>query len=233
MKNRLLVPLIALLLSACAAQPIDKSYLEPLHQARLKSILIVPVQNNVIDVLAPTSVLATLPYSLAEKGYYTFPVNTVKTLLEAEGYYEPAEVHNAPPEQLAALFGADSILYVTIHEWDAKYVVISTTTQVDFEYKLVSADGSLLWQARKQMAYSPQQQNSSGNPLADLLVMAITAAVERAAPNYLPLTRATNAQAFNGIDTALPPGPYSREYQLYYQKLTPTPATTSPTTQEN
>jgi hypothetical protein len=182
----------------------------------------VPVQNNVIDVLAPTSVLATLPFSLAEKGYYTFPVNTVKTLLEAEGYYEAAEVHNAPPEQLAALFGADSILYVTIHEWDAKYMLLSTTTEVDFEYRLVSADGALLWEARKQMAYSPQQQNSSGNPLADLIVMAIAAAVERAAPNYLPLTRAANAQAFNGLGTALPPGPYSREFLQYYQKLAPT-----------
>lgn len=225
MKNKLLVPLLVLLLSACAVQPVDKSYLEPLHQARLQSVLIVPVQNNVIDVLAPTSVLATLPFSLAEKGYYTFPVNTVKTLLEAEGYYEPAEVHNAPPEQLAALFGADSILYVTIHEWDAKYVVLSTTTQVDFAYKLVGADGALLWEARQQMAYSPQQQNSSGNPLADLIVMAITAAVERAAPNYLPLTRAANAQAFSGIGTALPPGPYSRQYLEYYQKLTPASAT--------
>ena len=233
MKIKLLLPWLLLLLSACAVQPPDKSYLEPLHQARLKSILIVPVQNNVIDVLAPTSVLATLPYQLAEKGYYTFPVNTVKILLEAEGYYEAAEVHNAPPEQLAALFGADSILYVTIHEWDAKYVLLSTTTQVDFEYKLMSADGALLWQARKQMSYSPQQQNSSGNPLADLLVMAIAAAVERAAPNYLPLTRAANAQAFSGMETALPPGPYSRDYQLYYQKLSPASVTTSPTTEVN
>lgn len=229
MKNKLL-PLMLLLLSACAVQPPDQSYLEPLHQARLKSVLIVPVQNNVIDVLAPTSVLATLPFSLAEKGYYTFPVNTVKTLLEAEGYYEAAEVHNAPPEQLAELFGADSILYVTIHEWDAKYMLLSTTTEVDFEYRLVHADGTLLWQARKQMAYSPQQQNSSGNPLADLIVMAVAAAIERAAPNYLPLTRAANAQAFNGIGTALPPGPYSREYQLYYQKLTPTKVAPEPTT---
>lgn len=219
MRTKLLLLSLVLMLSGCAARSPDQSYLVPLHEARIKSILIVPVQNNVIDVLAPTSVLATLPYSLAEKGYYTFPVNTVKTLLEAEGYYEAAEVHNAPAEQLASLFGADSILYVTIHEWDAKYILLSTTTEIDFEYKLVSANSDLLWQARKQLAYSPQQQNSTGNPLVDLVAMAITAAIERAAPNYLPLTRTANAQAFSGPGTALPPGPYSREYLEYYRKL--------------
>ncbi|RUO62220.1 DUF799 domain-containing protein [Pseudidiomarina insulisalsae] len=218
MKKLCFVFFISLIVSACASKP-DTSYLEPLHQARLKSMLIVPVKNEVIDVQAPTSVLATLPFALAEKGYYTFPVNTVKTLLESEGYYEPAEVHAAPAENLAALFGADSILYVTIHEWTSEYILLATTTRVDFEYRIVNAQGQQLWQARKQLAYSPQQQNSTGHPLADLIAMAITAAVERLAPNYLPLTRTANGQVFNGIGTALPPGPYSPTYQAYYQKV--------------
>ncbi|MCL4408749.1 MAG: DUF799 domain-containing protein [Gammaproteobacteria bacterium] len=205
-------------LAGCSATT-DNSYLEPLHTAKLQSILIVPVNNATIDVQAPTSVLATLPFSLAEKGYYTFPVHTVKTILESEGYYEPAEVHAAPAENLAALFGADSILYVTIHEWEAKYVILSTTTQVDFEYRLVDKHGQQLWHARKQLAYSPQQQNSTGNPFADLIAMAITAAIERAAPNYLPLTRTANAEVFYGLGTALPPGPYSPAYQEYYRQL--------------
>lgn len=218
MKKLILSGLLLISLVGCVAAP-DKSYLEPLHEAKLRSMLIVPVKNEVIDVQAPTSVLATLPFALAEKGYYTFPVNTVKTLLESEGYYEPAEVHAAPPENLAALFGADSILYVTIHEWTSEYILLATTTRVDFEYKIVNADGQLLWQARKQLAYSPQQQNSSGNPIADLLVMAISAAVERIAPNYLPLTRTANGQVFYGPETGLPPGPYSPVYGEYYQKV--------------
>lgn len=213
-----LIGVVVVLLSGCAASP-DTAYLEPLHKAKLHSVLIVPVNNNTIDVIAPTSVLATLPYHLAEKGYYTFPVNTVKTILEAEGYYEPAEVHAAPPEQLARLFGADSIMYVTIHEWTSEYILLATTTRVDFEYQLVGANGEHLWHARKQLNYSPQQDNRSGNPLADLLVMAISAAIERAAPNYLPLTRTANSEVFSGASTALPPGPHNPNYQSYYQKL--------------
>ncbi|ELU03472.1 hypothetical protein CAPTEDRAFT_214153, partial [Capitella teleta] len=56
------------------------------------------------------------PVPLAEKGYYVFPVNTVKTVLEGED-----------PVRLGNMFGADAILYVTINEWDAQYVVLSTT----------------------------------------------------------------------------------------------------------
>ncbi|WP_228517496.1 DUF799 domain-containing protein [Aliidiomarina indica] len=223
---RALVVLPVLFMVGCATTH-DTTYLEPLHTADLHSILIVPVNNNTIDVQAPTSVLATLPFVLAEKGYYVFPVHTVKTLLDAEGYYEAAEVHAAPSEALAALFGADSILYVTIHEWEARYAILATTTEVDFEYKLVSAAGETLWEARKGLMYSPQNQNSSGNIFADMIAMAITAAIERAAPNYLPLTRQANHEVFNGGITGLPPGPNHPEYQNYYRQIRATQGATA------
>lgn len=207
------------ILAGCAAPGPDIAFLKSLHDQRPRSILVVPVKNETIDVQAPTSVLATLPMVLGERGYYVYPVNTVKTLLENEGYYEPAEVHNAPPESIASMFGADTILYVTIHEWTSQYILISTTTTVDFEYRLVNSDGTEIWQARKALKYNPNQQNSSGNPLADLIAMAVTAAIERAAPNYLPLTRTANAQTFYNQTRGLPPGPYSPGYDAYYQEL--------------
>lgn len=210
------------IMSGCATTELDENRLDAFHSAQPRSILVVPVVNQSTDVQAPTSVLATLPFRLGEKGYYVYPVNTVKTLLEYEGLYEPAEIHNQPPEQLANLFKADTILYVSIHEWTSKYVLLSTTTEVDFEYRLVNADGAELWSARKLLHYTPQN-NSSGNPLADLIAAAVTAAIERAAPNYLPLTRQAHDQVFNGYATGLPPGPYSPAYEQYYQELAPTP----------
>lgn len=212
--------LACLLLVGCATTaPVEDNRLDAFHNAQPRSILVVPVINNSTDVQAPTSVLATLPFRLAEKGYYVYPVNTVKTLLEYEGLYEPAEIHNQPPEQLANLFKADSVLYVTIHEWTSRYVLLSTTTEVDFEYKLVNADGAELWSARKELRYTPDNNSSSGNPLADLIAAALTAAIERAAPNYLPLTRQAHEQVFDGYATRLPPGPYSPTYEEYYQNL--------------
>lgn len=208
-----LVLLLMVVGCATTQQPTDFS---AFHSAQPKSILVVPVVSQSVDVQAPTSVLTTLPKTLAEKGYYVFPVNTVKTLLEFEGLYEPAEIHATPPDQLAALFGADAILYVTVHEWTSKYVVLQTTTVVDFEYRLVNRDGAELWNARKQLSYTPQNNNNAGSPLANLLVAAVSAAVERADPNYLPLTRQANQQVFYTDRTAVPPGPYAPNYKEYY-----------------
>lgn len=211
-----LVFFVVALVTGCATTG-DPQRLDAFHNASPKSILVVPPVNLSTDVQSTTSLLATLPFYLAEKGYYVFPVNTVKTLLEYEGYYESAEVHAAPPEQLANLFKADSILYVTIHEWTSKYMLLTTTTEVDFEYRIVNADGAELWTVRQRMTYTPDN-SSSGHPLVDLLAMAVTAAAERAAPNYLPLTRQANAAAFYGVN-GLPPGPYSPIYENYYQRL--------------
>lgn len=216
---RALVIAVCFAFWGCASTKMVDDRLDAFHNAQPRSILVVPVVNNSTDVQAPTSVLATLPFRLAEKGYYVYPVNTVKVLLEYEGYYEPALIHNQPPEDLANLFKADSVLYVTIHEWTSRYVLLSTTTEVDFAYRLVNADGAELWAERKSLTYTPDSGSSSGSLMADLLAAAVTAAIERVAPNYLPLTRRAHAEVFDGRSSALPPGPYSPAYETYYQKL--------------
>lgn len=204
-------------IGGCATVPqIDP--MASFHDAQPQSLLVVPIVNNSVDVQAPTSVLTTLPRVLAEKGYYVFPVNTVKTLLEFEGLYEPAEIHATPPDQLADLFGADAILYVTIHEWTAQYLLVQTTTVVDFEYRIVHRDGTPLWSARKNLQYRPDS-GSTGNNLSSLIASAITAAFERADPHYLPLTRQANREVFYTDSTALPPGPYAQNYEQYYQNV--------------
>jgi len=210
----------SLLVSGCAVTQVQVDTLADFHQSRPKSILIVPVVNKSIDVMASTSVLTTLPRQLAEKGYYVFPVNTVKALLEFEGLTDPQEVHNIPPADLAALFHSDAMLYVTIHRWTSKYVVLATKTEVDFEYRLVAADGTLLWAERENLSYSPRSDRS-GNPLTDLLVMALESAVERVAPNYLPLTREANNNVFWNMHRPFPPGPYAPNYVTYYQMVAP------------
>ena len=221
-KNLLIVLAIAVMASGCATS-VDPNRLNAFHDAQPTSILVVPPMNQVTDVQATTSVLATLPYFLGEKGFYVFPVNTVKTMLEYEGYYEPAEVHAAPPEQLANLFKADAVLYVTIHEWTSKYLVLSTTTQVDFGYKLVSADGATLWEDRLQAQNSPN--HGGGGGLIGLIVDAVEAAVERANPTYIPLTKTVHAQALitpagMASNRGIPIGPHHPGYSAYYEQVT-------------
>lgn len=216
--NLLVLSAIAVFLLAGCVTPSTYDF-SRYHEEKPRSILVVPVVNNSVDVLAPTSVLTTLPRVLAEKGYYVFPVNTVKTLLEFEGLYEPSEIHQLPTSELSSLFGADAVLYLTIHEWTSKYAVLATTTVVDFEYRIADAQGNELWNARKKLTYTPDSGNSSGSAMAMLISAAITAAAERAAPNYLPLTRQANYEVFYTDYTRIPPGPYLPGYEEYYQAL--------------
>lgn len=207
MKKILLAASMALVLSGCATQGPRKDY-TAFNVAKPRSILVVPTVNKSLDVDAPNYVLSTLPVPLSERGYYVFPVNTTKMVLEQEGFYEGEQIAAQPPESLAKLFGADAILFVTINRWDAQYAILSTTVTVDFDYRMVAKDGTEIWKDKQVMKYSPQQQ-SGGSPMAMLIGAAINAAVARAAPNYMPLTRQANYQAIQFGPDAIPAGPYA------------------------
>lgn len=194
-------------LSGCVAQPVKKD-MSAFKAASPRSILVVPAVNKTLDVDAPNYLLATLPIPIAERGYYVFPVNTTKFVLEQEGFYEGERIHKEAPQTLAGLFGADAILYVTINRWDAQYAVIASTVTVDFDYRLVSKDGTEIWKEQKIMRYSPQNNNNSASPAAALIGMLLSAAITRAAPNYIPLTQQANQQVFTMGPNALPEGPY-------------------------
>jgi hypothetical protein len=166
--------------------------------------------------MAGASVLTTLPKLLGERGYYVFPVHTVKTLLEMEGLYEAEQIHNQPTETLADLFSADAILYITVHSWTARYVLIQTTTEIDLEYRITNRIGETIYQQREQLHYTSDNSQSGNSLVNQLISSAISAAIERAAPQYIPLTREANNRAFITTRNPLPPGPYSSGYEKYY-----------------
>ena len=198
--------LILAVLTGCVAQPV-KQDMSAFHAAAPRSILVVPTVNKSLDVDAPNYVLAALPVPIANKGYYVFPVNTTKYVLEQEGFYEGERIHQMATPDLAKLFGADAVLYVSINRWDAQYAFITTVVTVEFDYRLVSKDGAEIWKESKRMQYQPQN-NNSGSPIAMLVVAVVNAAVTRAAPNYMPLTRQANQEVFISGVNAIPGGPY-------------------------
>lgn len=204
--KRLVVLLIGGFLAGCVTPP-ERPDFTAFEAVAPRSILVVPVVNNSLDVDAPDYLLTTLPKPLAEKGYYVFPVNTTKFVLQQEGFYEGEQIHQQPPELLAQLFGADAVLFVTIERWDAQYAVLSTTVTVEFDYRMVARDGSEIWTTRQSMVYTPQNSDT-GSPLGNLVAAAISAAITRAAPNYLPLARQANDAALVSGYAAIPDGPY-------------------------
>jgi hypothetical protein len=201
------IVLLAALAAACAHAPKDKDY-SKLVSANPRALLVVPVVNRSVDVDAADYFLSTLSVPLAERGYYVFPVNLVKRMLEDDGLSDAQLVHAADPVRLCSLFGADAVLFVTIEQWTAKYVVLSTQVTVEFSYVLKDGrTGEELWRDHRKGVYA---SGDGGGGLAGAIVGAIVA---KAAPNYMPLARKANAQAMAYPGPGIPAGPYRPEYR--------------------
>lgn len=177
-----------MLLAGCASGPRQFAFDEP----ELRSILVVPVINETNSVEADTLMHATATTPLANMGYYAFPVDTVKFVLESESLYEPERVRELGPVKLAEMFHADSVLFIKVTYWDAQYIVLNTKTKVTAEYELFKADGTSLWKDTVTFAKDSSSQNAS---LLGLMVDAAVAAINRAAPDFRPLAKSANAYA--------------------------------------
>ena len=78
---------------------------------------------------------------------------------------------------------------------------------VDFYYRMAAKDGTEIWKENKKLQYQPQN-NNSGSPMAALVGAIINAALTRAAPNYMPLTRQADQEVFFLSPNAISNGPY-------------------------
>jgi hypothetical protein len=204
---------VLLLATACNQPQSNNNDYTKFRQEDPKTILVVPVINKSVDVTAPDYFLSTITKPLAERGYYVYPVYMIKRLLEDDGLSDADMVHKADPRRLGELFGTDAILYICIEKWTAKYAVLSTTVEVEFLYTLKSGkSGETLWTSKEYFQYTPQNQNS-GNPLANLIAAAISAAVTKAAPNYIPMAQAANNAGISRPHHGLPAGPYHAAYK--------------------
>lgn len=212
-KTLLALASILLVLSGCATQKPDVHADYAGYRAtNPHSILVVPVVSRSVDVDAPDYFLSTITRPLSERGFYVFPVNLVKHVMEDDGMGDADLVHSSDTAKLAHLFGADSVLYVTIERWDSKYALLATITTVELTYSLKSGStGEELWRKTEKLAYDPNAGNNSSG-LAGLIVHAVVAAVEKARPNYLPMSRQINSTAVYQRGHGLPSGPYDANY---------------------
>src|SRR5262245_890744 len=207
---RILGITILVTLGGCVTAP-PKANFTQFRTENPHSILVVPAINKSVDVNAPDYFLATISEPLAERGYYVFPVNMVRSVLADDGLNDANLVHSGDPRRLGELFGADAIMYISIEKWDAKYVVLSTTVTVELSYTLKSSHtGAELWHNHEVMTYQPQA--SSGGSIAGLIADALSAAITKAAPNYVPLAQQANVRAIDTKGTGLPAGPHDALY---------------------
>ncbi len=193
-------------LSACQPANVPPKDYTAFNKAKLRSILVVPVVNKSAAVNAPDGLLVTLPVPIAERGFYVSPTHLVRRTMEDDGLGDADLVHRSDPTKLAKIFGADAVLYAVIEEWTSRYVVLSTSTTVMIAYTLKSGKtGETLWSSTQRRTYTVGPQ---GGGVGGLIADAISAAIERAAPNYMPLARSASNQAIMVDGQGMPLGPY-------------------------
>ena len=144
-----------------------------------------------MEPFAGNLLTATIGYRIAEQGYYVFPVNTVRMVLEHEGLYEPEKIQEVEAMKLAEMFGADTVLYAQVKEWTSSYALLDTYTAITVNYELFSKDGTKIFENEYSARYSPGNNSTS---LADIIANMIAAAIERADPSYFMVADQVNSQ---------------------------------------
>ncbi len=99
-KSKVALLSLVTLFAGCASRPPRYDYSQ-FRTEGPRSILVVPVINKSIDANAPDYFLATIATPLAERGYYVFPINMVKSVLADDGLSDANLVHAGDPHRLA------------------------------------------------------------------------------------------------------------------------------------
>lgn len=167
--------LAAILLTGCAKkEAVDYT---AFRQHPPKSILVLLPQNDSPETNASHGMLSNVTYPLSEAGYYVFPVAMVEEVFKQNGLVNGGEIQTTSLVKLREIFGADSVLYITVKDYGTSYQVIASDTRVTADAKLVDlATGTLLWSG-SATASSNEQNSGSGN----LIGMLIQAAVNQIA----------------------------------------------------
>ena len=221
MKNRIIASLVVLplVLSGCAATTVRPKDYTAFAKDSPRSILIVPVVNHSNEVDAADLFMTTLAVPLSERGYYVFPTNASKKLMEAEGLGDPGLIHQTATPDLARVFGTDAVMYVEVIDWKSSYQIVNSSITVEFLYTLKSGkDNTVLWQDQQRYVYSTS--SNSGNILADLLANAIKSAIDSTRRDFTPLAMQANLIVLTPYENGVPFGPRSPNRALnekYYK----------------
>jgi len=201
--------LLIIVLNGCVS--INESYdYTAFNNHKPRSILVIPPQNNSIEVNAPYTYLSTVTQPLAEKGYYVFPVSVIDYFLKQNGLPTPAEMNSIPLDKIDEHIGADAVLYVTLSDWGQKYELISSKAIVKGHVRLVAVKtGITLWDAP---IHAVQASDSGGHGLIGALVNAAITQILGDLQDHTPaLARQANNIAINSSKRGLPNGPYLPE----------------------
>ena len=215
MKNSLkfiAVALLAIFFTGCSVKEPEPYDYTAFLQKKPHSILVLMPTNDSTDVAGSAAVLANAVAPLSEAGYYVFPVALVNETFKQNGITEPSEIAAVPLNKLDKIFQADSVLYINIKEYGTSYAVISSSTRVVLEAKLIDIkSGATLWQGE---ATAIEDSSSGQSSLLGMLVSAvITQVANTISDRSYDLAVRADAYLFSrNCHNCILYGPYSPNY---------------------
>jgi hypothetical protein len=208
----------SLLVQGCVTVTPPKPYDYSAYLAHMpRSILVLPPQNESIEVMAPYIYLSTVTRPLAERGYYVFPVAVIDAMMKENGVTSPEEMARVPLDKIREIIDPDAVLYMTVVEWGVKYRVLESVTVVNLRGQLVDTDtGIVLWQGEQAV----RQGSSSGhNSIGEKLVGAIIDQILNSLFDPTrDVARQTNDQLFFDEREGLLNGQRHSQYEADQQK---------------
>ena len=143
------------------------------------AILVMPPINRSTKVEAKELFYSSLIVPLSQKGYYVMPPLLAMEILKEESAYDAEMFINNSLKQVGDLFGADAVLFTTIHEWTKTSIASQIRIVVEYTLKSTKTD-EIIFSRKGDIVYSPNANtgNALGNLVSNMLTTAFTKEIE-------------------------------------------------------
>ena len=199
-----------IIINSCAT-PFDYTAFK---ESRPRSILVMPVANRSMDVMAPATYLSTSVYPLAESGYYVIPVALSEEMFKQNGYMVADEAHTIEYEKLYEIFHADAALYIVVTKFGISYRITASVAEAEANVRLIDLRTGLEIWSGSAYAYDNSGATSSSGSLAGMLISAaVNQAVNVLSNKAHEVGRKANRQMLTaGYQNGILYGPYHPKY---------------------
>ena len=151
---------------------------------------------------------------IRDRGYYVLPVALVDETFRQNGLNTAGDIHGVPVAKLHDIFGADAALYITVTQYGSKYMVVSSSTVVSADAKLVDLkSGQTLWTGRASASNNEGGNNSGGGLIGMLVSAAVNQIIANVTDQGYKVAGTTSARLLSaGQPGGLLYGPRSPKY---------------------
>jgi|YelNatPaOPRAMG01_1025707.scaffolds.fasta_scaffold35857_4 hypothetical protein len=146
-RRRLAMGIITLIFLISCATP-QHLLVEDYKNRNLRSIAVLPVQNETPHLQAPEIFRPIVYQKIREKGYESPAFSFIDSKLAEKGIRDAGQIHSLTPQDLGKLLGVDALLYTTVTEFSTTYLIAYASITVGAKYELRDArTGEILWHA--------------------------------------------------------------------------------------